>query len=72
MKKPHGYSHYRQNLCAVMFSIFLFQVALGSIVLMMMSMDPVILGTEMNTNGMVEYLCLGNGCESYRDMYWKD
>ncbi|NCC22312.1 MAG: hypothetical protein EOM26_07600 [Alphaproteobacteria bacterium] len=27
------------------------------------SSGPIILGTELNTNGLVEYLCLGVGCE---------
>lgn len=34
------------------------------------SAPPIILGTEMNTNGVVEYLCLGNGCENLTAMDW--
>lgn len=34
------------------------------------SADPFILGTEMNANGTVEYLCLGNGCEGLSAMGW--
>ena len=26
------------------------------------SSGPIVLGTELNTNGYIEYLCLGNGC----------
>lgn len=36
----------------------------------MASADPFVLGTEMNANGTVEYLCLGNGCESLPPMGW--
>ncbi len=34
------------------------------------SADPFILGTEMNANGTVEYLCLGSGCESISAPGW--
>lgn len=33
---------------------------------------PIILGSELNTNGQVEYMCLGNGCDNYRDFHWVD
>lgn len=29
---------------------------------------PIVVGTEMNTNGLVEYLCLGKGCENLYPM----
>lgn len=46
----------------------LFGAGLGMVVIvsfcaLFLNMPQVILGTEMNTNGMVEYLCLGSGCE---------
>lgn len=31
---------------------------------------PLVLGTEINTNGLVEYLCLGRGCEFGAPMDW--
>lgn len=34
------------------------------------SAGPVILGTEQNGDGSVEYLCLGSGCEDLRPMDW--
>ena len=34
------------------------------------SADPFILRTEMNANGTVEYLCLGNACENLAAMDW--
>lgn len=33
---------------------------------------PVIIGTEMNTNGTVEYMCLGNSCENLNNFSWQD
>lgn len=35
-------------------------------------MGPIVLGTEMNTNGHVEYLCLFDGCEDYTAMTMND
>lgn len=32
----------------------------------------VVLGTELNANGSLEYLCLGNGCETLPDFHWAD
>jgi hypothetical protein len=32
------------------------------------SAGPIVLGSEMNANGTVEYLCLGRTCEEYRQM----
>lgn len=49
---------------ALIFSLFVFLFTAFS------QSDPIILGTEMNTNGMVEYLCLGNGCDHLQDMDW--
>lgn len=34
--------------------------------------DRVILGTEMNTNGQVEYLCLFDGCDDLTAIRWND
>ena len=36
------------------------------------SYGPVILGTEMNANGEIEYLCAGNGCEDFKDFQISD
>lgn len=37
-----------------------------------LSRNPIILGTEMNADGRVEYLCLGRGCEDYTKFKWRD
>jgi hypothetical protein len=39
---------------------------------MALSSGPIILGTELNANGSVEYLCAGSGCEDFSDMHWSD
>jgi len=31
---------------------------------MLVSVEPFVLGTELNTNGQIEYLCLGRACEN--------
>lgn len=48
---------------AVLFFIALVAMFLGSLYTAAASSGPIVLGTEMNTNGLVEYLCLGSGCE---------
>lgn len=45
-------------------------VLLSVFVALFVNSGPIILGTEMNTNGLVEYLCIGNGCEDLTDMDW--
>lgn len=33
---------------------------------------PIVLGTELNANGTVEYLCVGSACENFTDFHWND
>lgn len=56
----------------IAFFFALVSVFLGSIFIASLNTGPVILGTEMNANGLVEYLCLGNGCENFTSMRWVD
>ena len=56
--------HMRTEHKAAIFGMFLLTVLLISFVTIALSSDPLILGTEMNTDGLVEYLCLGRGCET--------
>lgn len=49
---------------AAFFGLFLLTVLCVSIVMAAANASPFVLGTEMNTDGTVEYLCLGLGCES--------
>jgi len=59
-----------QYIKAVIFSIAIFLLLVSSLSLSFLSAGPIVLGTEMNTNGLVEYLCLGSGCENLHDMDW--
>lgn len=63
--------HRRSNetLKAALFGVFVMTFFVGTIVMALCS-GPIVLGTEMNTNGLVEYLCLGTGCENLQDMDW--
>lgn len=56
----------------IAFFSFLVLLLIASIIMAASQSGPIILGTEMNSNGHVEYLCLGNGCENLSDFYWKD
>lgn len=62
----------RESICAMVFSIGLIIFMASCLFLAFSSSGPLILGTEMNANGMVEYLCLGNGCENMTDFRWRD
>lgn len=57
-------------LKASLFFTGLIATLLVCITMAFASAPPIILGTEMNTNGVVEYLCLGNGCENLQSMDW--
>jgi len=62
----------KEEVCAVLFSSFLFMFLGFAVLLAFQSSGPIVLGTELNTNGAVEYMCLGNGCENLRDFRWVD
>lgn len=53
----------REQIKATIFAFFLVAAIVGSLVFSIAASGPIVLGTEMNTNGFVEYLCLGKGCE---------
>ena len=65
-------SHARKELQAIMFSLVLFVTLFASIAMSFASAGPIILGTELNANGFVEYMCLGSGCESLPQFTWSD
>lgn len=57
----------------VPFSAYIFAVMLASSLILfiaaaVISSGPIVLGTEMNGDGSLEYLCLGRGCEIYAYM----
>lgn len=60
--------HYRYIPRATYIRAYLFSVAiLGFLIACLavsyFSADPLILGSELNGNGTMEYLCLGKDCE---------
>ena len=67
------YRLYKQNreqfkACLFFFCLVLF--LLVSAAYGVSSIENVILGTELNGDGTIEYLCLGNSCEDYLKMNW--
>ncbi len=58
------YTHPQEYRNAIFFFIFIVTIFIGSLYTAMASAGPIVLGTELNTNGIVEYLCLGMGCEN--------
>ena len=70
-----GYRHIQSYKRKRLMNAYLFSLALLSMLLLCLgtafvSAGPIVLGTEMNTNGLVEYLCLGRGCEDLTAMDW--
>lgn len=49
---------------AALFAAALITFIIACVYISITSSGPIILGSEMNTNGQVEYLCLGRGCEA--------
>lgn len=47
----------------IIFFSLLFLLALACAYIVVTKSGPVVLGSELNTNGRVEYLCLGAGCD---------
>lgn len=60
----------RQTISITAFSSLLLAMIIAIFALIYLGSGPIILGTEMNSNGLVEYLCLGNGCEDFTRMDW--
>ena len=63
---------HKQEIYAFLFGVVLGVIFLSALVIAFNSTGPIIIGTEMNTNGMVEYMCLGNGCEEVLEFSWND
>ncbi|OYW53084.1 MAG: hypothetical protein B7Y80_17835 [Hyphomicrobium sp. 32-62-53] len=62
--------HRDQTLKAAAFTSVLLLWMLVSVTLAVSSIDRFVVATEMNTNGLVEYLCLGADCENLTAMDW--
>lgn len=69
MHARHGAKRMAAPFCFALSLLLLFILSLIGI---FMNAGPMVLGTEMNANGHVEYLCLGNGCDSHSEMFWTD
>ncbi len=54
----------REEIQAILFGAFLLFLFVGCLAVSVAGAGPLILGTELNANGTVEYLCLGAGCEN--------
>lgn len=68
----YSFEHRRLRIRHIAFMAGLLAIFAGSLLMASLSTGPVILGTEMNANGLVEYLCLGTGCEDFTAMRWVD
>jgi hypothetical protein len=53
-----------------MFFLSLAAIILVLTVSSLMSLDQLILGSELNGDGSVEYLCLGRGCDGLTYLDW--
>lgn len=73
-KQMTYYYAYRKSvgLEHVMFALLLILIFAGTLIIAATNSGPMILGTELNTNGHVEYMCLGNGCENFSKFHLKD
>lgn len=62
----------KQAFRATLFSAALFLFMCASVTGIFSYAGPIVLGTELNSNGTVEYLCMGAGCENYTSFSWSD
>lgn len=57
-----------EEIKASIFGVFLCCGMVFALLAPLYVAGPIVLGTERNTNGLVEYLCLGAGCEDLTSM----
>jgi hypothetical protein len=60
----------KETLKATSFGLSLLLFTFCLVILCLSSVDRIVLGTELNGDGSVEYLCLGSSCESLTRMDW--
>lgn len=60
------------TIAPILFGLFLITVVVLSLLSVFLNSGPIVLGSEMNTDGHVEYLCLGSGCDQLADFSWVD
>jgi hypothetical protein len=61
----YAYRRRRLPFSAYIFAGLLVLTFFMSLVIAMVSAGPIVLGSEMNGNGSMEYLCLGTGCDAF-------
>ena len=65
-----GYASYkREQLSAALFGLVSVAFLCAMMVVIFSSSGPLVVGTEINPNGSLEYLCLGRGCEDLNNLY---
>lgn len=64
--------HNRTYAKAAHFSLGLLSLMMLSISMMFYQAPAVVVGSELNADGSVEYLCLGSGCETLPAFHWAD
>lgn len=60
----------RQVILGALSAILMLFLFVSTLLFAFLQSGPIVLGTEMNDNGMVEYLCIGSGCDHLTDMDW--
>jgi hypothetical protein len=60
----------KQTLKAASFGFSLLLITLSALIISFSSIDRVVLGTELNGDGTVEYLCLGSACDNLTKIDW--
>ena len=70
MSYSRAYRYQKEQVKAYVFFAVLIACTLLAIILGFSSLDSIILGSELNGNGTVEYLCLGTGCDGLTRMDW--
>ena len=68
----HRKHRFRTQTKALLFSGGLLSLMMMSVGVMSYSLPAIVIGSELNANGSVEYLFLGSGCASLPDFHWAD
>lgn len=71
--KFRSYNGRANRIKAIIFTISIALIFAYSTFTVYTQSGPLILGTEMNSNGQVEYMCIGRSCEDIGARFsWKD
>ena len=72
MRKHRLISSQREEVKATLFFCCISIIMASGLITAFLSSGSIVLGTEVNTAGLVEYLCLGQGCEGITNFRWID